>query len=99
MKYSGLVLTEEITDIFKSIIAEEKVPQMFKSGILTPVLKKSKDPTLLDNYRGISVTLVLGKLFEITILPRLAENFDKSTVWFYKRLSPVMAALIMQELK
>ena len=99
LKYSGKVLIEEITDIFNSIIAEGKVPQMIKSGILTPVLKKSKDPTLLDNYRGITVTPVLGKLFEITILPRIAENFDQSTLQFgfTKGLSPVMAALIVSE--
>ena len=99
LKYSGKVLIEEITDIFNSIIAEGKVPQMFKSGILTPVLKKSKDPTLLDNYRRITVTPVLGKLFEITILPRIAENFDQSTLQFgfTKGLSPVMAALIVSE--
>ena len=53
---------------------------MFKTGILTPVLKKSKDSTCLDNYRGITVTPILGKLFETILLPRLSKNFEQSSI-------------------
>ena len=99
MKHSGGVLIQEITDIFNNILTEKKVPEVFKVGILTSVLKKSKDPMILDNYRGITVTPVLGKLFEITILTRLSENFEQSSLQFgfTKGLSPVMSALIVSE--
>lgn len=99
LSHSGNTLISEITDIFNSILTEKCVPQHFKTGILTPVLKKSKDPTNLDNYRGITVTPVLGKLFEITILPRLSENFEQSSLQFgfTRGLSPVMSALIVSE--
>ena len=99
MKYSGRVLIHEITDIFNNIVSEGKVPQLFKTAILTPVLKKSKDSTILDTYRGITVTPVLGKLFEITLLPRISEDFDQSSLQsgFTKGLSPVMLALIVSE--
>ena len=99
LKNSGDTLTYEITDIFNTILKEKCVPQQFKSGILTPVLKKSKDSTLLDNYRGITVTPVLGKLFEITILPRLSTDFEQCSMHFgfTKGLSPEMSALIIYE--
>ena len=40
------------------------VPDYFSGGVLTPVPKSGKDPTVLDNYRGITVTPIIGKLFE-----------------------------------
>ena len=99
LKNSGDTLINEITDIFNTILQEKCVPSQFKSGILTPVLKKSKDSTVLDNYRGITVTPVLGKLFEITILPRLSKDFEQCSMQFgcTKGLSPVMSALIISE--
>lgn len=80
-------------------VSEKRVLQLFKTGILTPVLKKSKDASHMDNYRGITVTPVIGKLFELTILPRLSENFDQSSLQFgfTKQLSPIMSALIVSE--
>lgn len=65
VKYSGRALIHEITDIFNNIVSEGKVPQLFKTGILTPVLKKSKDSTILDNYRGITVTLCQGNFLKL----------------------------------
>ena len=99
LKNSGNVIIEEITDIFNQILQSKTVPGAFKSGILTPVLKKSKDPTVLDNYRGISVTPIIGKLFESVLLPRLSETFEQSPLQFgfTKGLSPVMSALIVSE--
>ena len=80
LKYAGIAVIEDITDIFNQIIFEKQVPSFFKSGILIPVLKKSKDPTNMDNYRGITVTPVLGKLFENVLLPRLSETFEQLVV-------------------
>ena len=49
LKHSGKVRVVEITATFNQILQSKTVPDAFKSGILTPVLKKSKDPTVLDN--------------------------------------------------
>ena len=93
------MLVDEITAIFNQILQSKTVSDAFKSGILTPVLKKSKDPTVLDNYRGITVTPIISKLFESVLLPRLSETFEQSPLQFgfTKGLSPVMAALIVSE--
>ena len=99
LKNSGDTLADEITDIFDIILLDKSVPQQFKTGILSPVMKKSKDSTILDNYRGITVTPVLGKLFEITILPHLSADFDQCSMQFgfSKGLSQVMSAFIISE--
>ena len=99
LKFSENILTEEITDIFNQILQTKTVPDAFKSGILTLVLKKSKDPTVLDNYRGITVTPIIGKLFESTLLPRISDSFEQSPLQFgfTKGVSLVMSALIVSE--
>ena len=99
LKHSSEIFIEDITTTFNQILESRTVPESFKTGILTPVLKKSKDPTNLDNYRGISVTPIIGKLFESVLLPRLAQSFDQSSLQFgfTKGLSPIMAALIVSE--
>ena len=99
LKCSGPVFIDNLAKLFNQIFIEKSVPEQFKSGILTPVLKKSNDPTNLDNYRGITVTPIIGKLFETVLLPRISQHFEQSSMQFgfTKGLSPVMSALIVSE--
>ncbi|MEW8545343.1 MAG: reverse transcriptase family protein, partial [Candidatus Thiodiazotropha sp.] len=100
LKYSGSVLLPVIADIFNGILRTKSIPEAFKSGIITPVHKKGKDPCKMDNYRGITVSSILGKLFETVILNRLEKlNGDQSQLQFgfTKGLSPTMASLILSE--
>ena len=100
LKYSGETLLPTLVAIFNDIVRTKTVPEVFKSGIITPVHKKGKDPGKMDNYRGITVSSILGKLFETVILNRLEElNKDQSQLQFgfTKGLSPTMASLILSE--
>ena len=100
LKYSGIVLLPTLVTIFDDIVKTKKIPEAFKSGIITPVHKKGKDPSKMDNYRGITVSSILGKLFETVILNRLVElNKDQSQLQygFTEGLSPTMASLIVSE--
>ena len=58
---TGESIVPSIVNLFNKIIQSGKIPKVFKTGILTPIHKKGKDPTLTTNYRGITVTSVLGK--------------------------------------
>jgi flagellar hook-length control protein FliK len=49
------------------LVLDKITPDIFKIGILTPVLKKAKNPMIMDNYRGITVTPTVSKIFETTI--------------------------------
>jgi hypothetical protein len=46
--------------MFNNILKDRIVSDELKSGILTPVIKKNKDPTDFYNYRGITVKPVIG---------------------------------------
>ena len=87
-------------NIYNEIIASGIIPANFKSGIIHPFHKKGKDPTSMDNYRGITVTSVFGKLFEILLLTRMTDlNHNQSDLQygFTKGLTPTMALLILSE--
>ena len=97
---AGDSITPNICVLFNNIMQEGRIPNIFKTGIITPVHKKGKDPKLTTNYRGITVTSVLGKIFEYAILDKLPEiNINQSELQFgfTQGLSPIMAALIVSE--
>ena len=88
-------------NIFNQIFKEGKVANSFKTGIITPIPKEGKDPTKTENYRGITVTSIHGKIFEYILLEK--SEIDNSTqsnmqFGFTKGLSPNMAALILSEI-
>ncbi len=100
LKMGKHILIPYITRIFNKIMISGEVPQAFKSGVITPVHKKGKDGKYMDNYRGITVTSIIGKLFEYSLLERITEinnNQSELQFGFTKGLSPNMAALLMSE--
>ena len=63
--------------IFKQLLSVACVPEVWKSAVITPFHKKGP-PSVLSNYRPISITCVLCKLLERIVVNRiyshLAEN-------------------------
>ena len=99
-KYGKDIVSEYITPLFNQILESKSVPAAFKTGILTPVLKKDKDSCLVNSYRGITVTAVMGKLFEYCLLEKLnLPNISELQYGFTKGLSPIMSSLIITEAK
>ena len=92
-------LVPVITKIFNQILDTKTIPPVFKTGVITPVLKKGKDPKLLENYRGITVTAIFGKLFEYALLHKLSIAQSELQFGFTEGLSPSMAALLISEAK
>jgi hypothetical protein len=79
-------------------LAEGKIPDSFKSGIVTPVLKKHKDPTIMGNYRGITVTAAIWKSFEYCLLDKLNLKSNSPLQFgFTSSLCPIMAGLLISE--
>ena len=100
LKYSDRVALPIIVEIFNEILRTKKVPEQFKSGIINPIHKKGKDPRHFENYRGITISSILGKLLESVILKRLHQlNAAQSELQygFTKGLSPTMASLLLSE--
>ena len=101
LKAAGKVINPRLKDIFDDVMHTGIVPDYFSGGVLTPVPKSGKDPTILDNYRGITVTPIIGKLFEKLLLLRLQEtvNVNQSELQFgfTSGLSPTISSLICTE--
>lgn len=93
------MLVPVLTRLFNRILAEKQIPLSFKTGIITPVLKKGKDSELMETYRGIKVSPVLGKAFEYSILNKLNLEHSGHHFGFTSGLSPTMAGLLVREAK
>ena len=49
LKYSKDIISEYITPIFDRILESKTIPTPFKTGIVTPVIKKDKEPCLVNS--------------------------------------------------
>ena len=102
LKSAGCHVLPWLVILFNDIVSNGEVPESFKSGILTPVHKKDKDPTSVDNYRGITVTAIIGKVFEYALLDKLTvmglnRNQSELQVGFSEGLSPGLGSLFLSE--
>ena len=85
LKYGVEVICPVLTKVFNEILASSKSPESFKSWILTPVLKRDKDPAhgqLQGHYSYDNDWKDFWKL------PSGEVKFSKwvrFTVWIYKR--------------
>lgn len=62
--------------IFNHIWTSNTFPDHWKIAEVIPILKQNKNPMLVDNYRPISLTSVLGKILEKIINNRLNWELD-----------------------
>ena len=80
-KYGGLSLAKMLQIIFNSIITHECVPANFKRGIVIPLYKGGqKDPSLHDNYRGITLKTIMSKVFEKLCLSRIKDAIQEDAI-------------------
>jgi len=69
IKHGGPELYVQLCLLFNSMIRHTFVPDDFGLGIIIPLLKaKHGDSSKLDMYRGITLSPVLAKLFELLLL-------------------------------
>ena len=76
LKYYGSEdVIEWIFEVLTEVWRERKVPNDWKKSVLVPLHKK-KDWTVCDNYCGISLLSVPGKVFCFLILDPLEHIID-----------------------
>ena len=101
LKTAGSSVFDPLALIFSEILQMKHIPEQFKSGILHPIHKKGKDASFFTNYRGITVTSLIGKVFEHVILEKVESCLPTAQsslqFGFSKGLSPLMAALVISE--
>ena len=63
LKELATPLSFPLSDLFNFSLATGKVPQMWKEANVTPIFKK-EDPSVVFNYRPISLLSAVGKVLE-----------------------------------
>ena len=80
LKNLGTNGTEVLVWIMNSIIKNECIPPTLKKGLLCPLPKSGKDPSLKDHNRGITLLTTIFKLLEKIILSREKSWFSNICV-------------------
>lgn len=79
-----------------------RLPDIFKTGSVTPVIKKSKSMKHPNNYRRITIASIVGKIVEKHMLkntrPVLDPTQSRLQFGFSTGIAPVYAALVVTEL-
>ena len=77
------------------------VPDAFSFGIIIPIVKdKSGDPSLLDNYRPLTLSPVISKLFENVLMKLFGDHLisDDLQFGFKKKVGCPSAIFVLRQL-
>ena len=101
LKYSHPVLGSILASLFNQIVNIRSVPTQFKHGVITPVFKQKNSDKDPDNYRRITVTSTIGKLFEkVLVSPTksiLVNKLNRLQRGFCSQSSSINTAFIISE--
>ena len=100
------LFTERAKDLLfhavEQICSARKMPNGMKEAYKLPIPKNGKDPRLMDNYRGITISSIFTKILENIIANKELRYLTDSSsnnlqVGFTRERSPVMASLLITE--
>jgi hypothetical protein len=81
--YSHPAIITHLCKLFNLLLKHEYVPNQFGVGIVIPLVKdKRGDICNSDNYRGITVSPVLTKIFELCLLHKFERFFYTNDLQF-----------------
>ena len=75
-KAGGPGLVSKLTELFSSVWAAGAVPQDFKDASIVYIYKNKGNRNSCDNYRGISLLSIAGKMLARLLLNRLLDHID-----------------------
>jgi len=79
LKVGGVLVEEMLFKFFGRVWREGEVPKDWERGIVMPLFKKG-DRMDLDNYRGITLMDVVGKVFSGILRDRLERFYEGKIV-------------------
>ncbi|MCG8046148.1 MAG: reverse transcriptase domain-containing protein [Candidatus Thiodiazotropha endolucinida] len=79
LKYGHSSLLHPLQKLFNLVLSSTKYPAIWSQGIITPLHKKGSlnDPS---NYRGITISSCIGKLFNKILNNRLVQYLQKHSI-------------------
>ena len=86
IKSGSNILLPSIAKLFNMVLSNGKFPELWNTSLQSPIFKSGNhlDP---NNYRGISITSCMGKLFTTILQSRLLSYLEDNN-----KLSPKQAA-------
>ena len=79
LKNSPEILIETIVNLFNLVLKTGVVPSNWCVGIIIPLFKNKGSVNNVDNYRGITLLSVIGKLFTSSLNERLSKFVDNTS--------------------
>ena len=77
--YSHPILVTHLRNIFNLMLKHSYVPDEFGKGVIVPLVKdKRGDLFSSSNYRGITVSPVISKIFELCLLDKFGNFLNSS---------------------
>jgi exonuclease III len=79
IKYSQHVLTQPLTKIFNDVLSTGIYPSQWAQGYISPIYK-SGNPHDPSNYRGITITSCIAKVFNSVLNNRLEDYLTVNNI-------------------
>ena len=79
-KEGGPHIAQELTSLFQLFWEKEELPQDLKDANIVYLYKHKGDKTLCDNYRGISLLSIAGKILAKVIVSRISKHLLEGIV-------------------
>ena len=99
--YAGDECIFFLEKLINAIFSHGKIPEMLKTGLLSPIFKNKGDKKDSKNYRGISVLPIILKIIEYILRKDLRKTFDSQQSplqrGFTPNASPMNCALLLEE--
>ena len=73
----GCLLRSRLCDLFRSMWNQEKLPQDFKDASIIYLYKRKGNRQDCNNYRGISLLSIAGKILARIMLNRLTDHLEQ----------------------
>ncbi|CAF4311483.1 unnamed protein product [Rotaria sp. Silwood2] len=77
LKAGGLPLAEWLHEIIRDVWEQEIMVKDWTAAVLIRLYKNKGDKRICDNYRGISLLVVAGKIFARILLNRIQNTLEK----------------------
>ena len=78
LKHLPPITKKYLLDLYNRIWSEHYFPKDWNSSIIIPILKQGKEPSNMKNYRPVSLTSCVCKLFETMVNSRLVWYLEKT---------------------
>uniref|UniRef100_A0A0G4G7Y3 Reverse transcriptase domain-containing protein n=1 Tax=Chromera velia CCMP2878 TaxID=1169474 RepID=A0A0G4G7Y3_9ALVE len=76
LKAGGEAMISRLLDVFRAVWKEKGVPKAFRDAVMVPVPKKG-DRLLCDNWKGIALLIVTGKVLAKIVGGRIQKRNKK----------------------